>query len=304
MAKPPIKLSGLLKSGTVVAKTTAEPHLDLPAQPEVGRNLRQIAVHLIDANPMAPREVYTTTMVADRAEALRTQGQHDPIHVVPHPDVVGRFMIADGWTRVLACLEHKVLPELLAEVHADLSLEEAAWFGYQQNEERQQHCDLDRAVFYEKLIAKGSSANEVARRAKLSKTLMSFYRGYAKLPEDVLEIVRGYPDKFSANIVYQLAKLHEKCGLRRTVILTNRFANEDHTRAWLISQVQGYLNPTEHKAAAPSKQVRYSNGYFKQRGDVFEVSIAVTDERRSEFAAALEALLDTVGEKAEPLVES
>jgi len=259
-----------------------------------GRNQQMIAVDIIDPNPLAPREVYTPAMILDRAEALRTQGQHDAIHVIPHPEVPGRYIICDGWTRVLSCQYHKVLDALLAEIHLDITLQEAAWFGYQQNEERQQHCDLDRAMFYEKLIAAGESASEVSRRAKLSRTMMSFYRAYARLPEDVLEIIRQQPEKFGANAAYNLFKLYDKCGLRKTISLAAKYAAEDQPLRWLVNQVQALIDPAEHKSSAPLKHIRYANGYFKHRGDGFEVSIAVSPEKREAFAQALEDLLDTV----------
>jgi len=317
MAKSPPKLSGLVSIGAVVASTPIHELPDMPildafsetsesvailppsATPAAfnsGRNLQSISVHLIDPNPLAPREVYTAQMISSRADDLRTQGQHDPIHVTPNPAFPGRFIICDGWTRVRACTEHKVFDSLLAEIHIELSLEEAAWFGYEQNECRSMHCDLDRAMFYEKLIAAGESAVEIARRAKLSKTMMSFYRAYAKLPEDVIEIIRQNPGKFGANAAYQLYKLYEKCGVRKAVALAGKFAFEDQTVRWLTNQAQALLSPTTSKSIAPSKQIRYSNGFYKQRGDFFEVSIAVPSDKRVEFSNALEKLLDTVAE--------
>jgi len=317
MAKLPPKLSGLVSIGAVVASTPIHELPDMPILDTVsetsesvailppsatpaafnsGRNLQSISVHLIDPNPLAPREVYTAQMISSRADDLRTQGQHDPIHVTPNPAFPGRFIICDGWTRVRACTEHKVFDSLLAEIHIELSLEEAAWFGYEQNECRSMHCDLDRAMFYEKLIAAGESAVEIARRAKLSKTMMSFYRAYAKLPEDVIEIIRQNPGKFGANAAYQLFKLYEKCGVRKAVALAGKFAVEDQTVRWLTNQAQALLSPTTSKSVAPSKQIRYSNGFYKQCGDIFEVSIAVPSDKRVEFSKALEKLLDTVAE--------
>lgn len=296
------KLSGLLKMGAVVAPNEVAPiHDESQAgmnqggnSPFQSRNLQALAVTLIDPNPLAPREIYTSTMILERAEALRSQGQHDPIHVIPNPQFAGRYIIIDGWTRVLACIQHDVFPTLLAEIHTELTLEAAAWYGYEQNEERQQHCDLDRAFFYEKLIARGIPANEIARRAKLSKTLMSFYRAYSKLPEDVLEIIRASPNKFGANAVYQLWKLHEKCGVRKTVALAGKYAAEDQTYRWLSNQAQAFINPNAQNKLAPSRQIRYVNGYYKQRGDIFEIAITVADEHKKAFSDALEALLNTV----------
>lgn len=260
----------------------------------IERTLRQIPVALIDPNPLAPREVYTPQMIKDRAEALRTQGQHDPIHVIPNPGHEGRFIICDGWTRVQACLEHKVLDELLAEIHEDLTIEESAWFGYQQNEERQQQCDLDRALFFEKLIGAGESATEIAKRARISKTQMTFFRAFAKLPADVMDIVKTTPDRFGASSAYQISKVADRVGVRQAVRLAVKFAEERHPYTWLVNQAQLLVNPSEHKTPPPSKQVRFGNGFYKQRGDFFEVSIEVSADKRADFAHALEALLSTV----------
>lgn len=267
------------------------------AQLVLGRNLRKIRVDLIDPNPLAPREVYTPQMILDRAEALRTQGQHDPIHVIPHPEKEGRFVICDGWTRTLACIEHKVFDELLAEIHEELTLEESAWFGYQQNEEREQHCDLDRAMFYEKMLEQGVKAAEVARRAKLSKTNMTFFRSFARLPAEIIDLVKEEPTKFSATVSYQLLKLYEHSGLKKTLSLATKFSEENRTRAWLVSQIQSAMEKHEPKGPASSKQVRYANGYYKQRDNSFEVNIEVDPSKRREFADALEALIATVGKE-------
>ena len=328
MAKAPPKLSGLIKTGAVVPATPAHELADIPgpgasaplepyAPPAADeaptqeaqatavdshsrRNLTMLGVHLIDPNPLAPREIYTPEMILNRAEDLRAQGQHDPIHVIPNPNATGRFIICDGWTRVQACREHKVFESLLAEIHTEFGMQESAWFGYEQNEGRSQHCDLDRAMFYEKLIAAGESPAEVARRAKVSKTMMSFYRAYAKLPEDVLEIVRLHPHKFGATEAYQLAKLYDKAGIRKAVALANKYAAEDQPQRWLTNQVQALLNPIAHKAKTSGKTIRYANGVYKQRGDVFELVITVSAEQREAFAQGLEELLETAAIQPEP----
>jgi ParB family chromosome partitioning protein len=313
MAKAPPKLSGLIKTGAVVPATPVQELPDIPGPIErqapfplvesqgqvtqtailsIGQSLKMVDIHLIDPNPWAPREVYTAEMILNRAEDLRAQGQHDPIHVIPNLSVPGRFIISDGWTRVRACLEHKVFETLLAVVHTELSMQESGWFGYEQNEGRSQHCDLDRAMFYEKLIAAGESAAEIARRAKHSKTMMSFYRAYKKLPEDVLDVVRMHPNKFGATEAYQLAKLYDKAGVRKTVSLAGKYAAEDQTQRWLTNQIQALLNPNPHKAKAAGKTVRYTNGVYKQRGDLFELVITVSPEQREAFAQGLENLLE------------
>jgi ParB family chromosome partitioning protein len=272
----------------------------VPEVKAAGRVLRQIPVSLIDANPLAPREVYTPQMISERASDLREQGQHDPIHVIPNPAAIGRYIICDGWTRTQACLQHKVLDSLLAEIHEDLSLQEAAWFGYQQNEGRQQHCDLDRATFYEKMIDQGIPAAEISRKAGVSKSMMTFYRSYSRLPDDVLDIVRQNPQKIGATAAYQLFKLFERVGVRRTVALAMRFVADDQSVSWLTNQVQTLLHPEQKRAKIPSKVQRFSNGQYKQYGTRFELNLEVEDAtKRAAFADALEKLISTVGEVAE-----
>lgn len=309
-AKKQYKLSGLIKSGAV-RPSDAEPFEIQSSDLEVGednalssqsggREMKLIPVSLIDANPLAPREVYTPSMIRDRADALRTQGQHDPIHVIPNPENLGRYIICDGWTRVLACRDHQVMGDLLAEVHKDMTLEQSAWFGYQQNEEREQHCDLDRALFFEKLISAGESVTEVAKKAHVSKSHMTSFRAFSKLPTDVIEIIKSDPKKFGANAAYQIHKIYDRVGTKHAARLAVKFATENHTYAWLVNQVQSMTEPRQTKPTTSTKQVRYTNGFYKQKGDSFEVSIVVDSAKRARFAADLEELLSTVANEEQP----
>ena len=295
MTRPPSGPSRSLED--VLREHELDGHVTAKTEEASERKYRKIDISLIDPNPLAPREIYTAEMVRDRANALLTQGQHDPIHVIPNPDEPGRFIICDGWTRVQACRDHQVMRELLAEVHEDMSLEESAWFGYQQNEEREQHCDLDRAMFYEKLIGAGESATEVARKAGLSKQHMTSFRAYSKLPVDVLEIVRSDPKRFGANAAYQILKVYERVGVKQAVRLAAQFAEESRTYSWLVSQVHALAEPRHARNATASRQIRYTNGFYKQKGDAFEVSIVVSPEKRAKFALELESLLSSVAEE-------
>lgn len=265
-------------------------------RPEPGHSERtRISVSLVDPNPQAPRWLYTPAMIKARADDLRSQGQHDPIHVIPNPNEPGRYMIADGWTRVQACRDHKVLDELWAEVHYDLSPEEAAWFGYQQNEGRQQHCALDRAMFYAKKIADGESAAEIARRTGVSEGLISQYKSFARLPAELLEIVKEHPDRFGVAAGHQIYQLYDAKGLRKAIIQAEEFAVADHSVLWLKKQVQAAIRPEARPPVVPFKRQVFSNGHYKQCNNEFEVVISVIDpEKRASFAASLEALLATV----------
>jgi ParB family chromosome partitioning protein len=307
--KPP-KLSGLLKAGMITPSAgyddtsshpqahdeeTGNPPIPAdPIAPESGRIFRKIPVALIDENIYGPRVVYTHDMILNRAEELRTQGQHDPIHLIPNPDIPGRYIIADGWTRVQACIQHGVLDELLAEIHPHLNPEQAGWFGYQQNEGRNQHTDYDRAMFFIKMIENGETASEVAIKANISKTAMSFFMAFRDLPEDLLLIVREHPVKFGSTAAYYLSKLYKHAGAKKAVAIALRFSEGEHPIRWLVNQVQSITTPLTSKQATTKKTIRYANGYLKERVDGFELVISVPDDKREAFSTALETLLDTV----------
>jgi ParB family chromosome partitioning protein len=316
MAKSPPKFSGLVRAGAFVPATgesnlpdfpaavTPQSPSPLPASQDesrtAGRDIREIDVELIDPNPLAPREVYTAEMILTRADELMAQGQHDPIHVIPNPGVPGRYIICDGWTRVQACRMHHVLDKLLAEIHQNLTLEQSAWFGYEQNEGRSQHTDLDRAMFFAKLLAAGETQVEIARRTKISPQLMSILMSYRRLPVNVLDVVRTQPQKFSSNAAYHLARLNESVGSERTLALALQFAHENRSIRWLTNQVRLCISPAVAiKPTVTAKTIRYTHGVFTQRGDHFDLSISVPQEHRDEFAAELEALLSKVALEAE-----
>ena len=260
------------------------------------KTLVSIPVFLIDPSPLPPREIYTPEMIKDRALDLHNQGQHDPIHVTPNPKHLGRFIIIDGWTRVRACVDHSVLTELFAEVHNDLTTEQAAWYGYHQNEGRTQHCDYDRAAFYERLIATGISQADILRGARLSTSAMSRYRAFAKLPQEIIALIVEQPLKFGAAAADLLAKLYVKQGLRRALALAHQFAEENKPVRWLANEIQAIVCPKAPKKADTLKRVAYANGHYRRTDSTFEISMRVPPDKQNEFAAALEALLDSVAE--------
>lgn len=276
-----------------------------------GRRLVHLAVDLIDSHPLAPREIYTERMIRERADDLRAQGQHDPIHVIPNPDTPGRYIICDGWTRVQACRVHGALDTLLAEIHEGLSLREAAWFGYEQNEGREQQSDYDRAMFHEKLLADGETAEELARRGGFHKSMMTFLRAYAKLPAGVLDLVRAHPQKFGSRVAYELHRLHEACGEAAALELATEFAThpDDLPVRWLLDRVRELraqtreAAPAEKKAAPawPAHQVYDSaeaRGYYRRRDGRIQLSLQLAPQHREAFAQGLEQLLKTLGEPA------
>ena len=258
-----------------------------------GRDIHTILLELIDENPYAPREVYSPDVLLERAESLRTNGQYEVIHVIPHPEHRERFMIADGWTRVTACRTHKVGDSLAAQIHHDMSPMQAAWLGYNQNESRAQHCDLDRAFFFDKMYSQGLTQSEIAKRTGISQTQLSFYTAFRKLPEETLQIVRMQPERFPAYIAQNLAKVARKVSEDKASSLASIFATNGQSVNWMINQCALLLDqePRSPLKQKVGKVFRYSNGVLRQKGVKFDLSLEVEEDEQADFTKALDELL-------------
>jgi len=324
MARIPPKLSGLVKSGAVVATepvqgladfqssaTAGKAGILLRAQaqdlgysaavdllPPAAHSVQFIAVDLIDPNPLAPRTVYTPEMIQARADDLRTQGQHDPIHVTPNPDKPGRYIICDGWTRVQACLVHGTLKTLRAEIHHDLTGVDSALFGYQQNEGRKQHCDLDRAMFFEKLKATGLSAVQVSTLTGIPENRLSMYKALASLPALVLQQIEKSSELFGYNAGAQLARLcpangaDSDPGVVKAARIAEAFAAGDKTFKWLKAQVESYLVHKPRTVLRMGANFRFPEGFLRGRGDTVQLELRIeTPERQSSLLEELRFFL-------------
>lgn len=324
MARIPPKLSGLVKSGAVVATEPVQCLADFQSsatagkagillraqaqdlgysaavdlQPPAANSVQFIAVDLIDPNPLAPRTVYTPEMIQARADDLRTQGQHDPIHVTPNLDKPGRYIICDGWTRVQACLVHGTLKTLRAEIHPDLTGVDSALFGYQQNEGRQQHCDLDRAMFFEKLKATGLSAVQVSTLTGIPENRLSMYKALASLPVLVLQQIEKSPELFGYNAGAQLARLcpanaaDSDPGVVKAARIAEAFAAGDKTFKWLKAQVESYLAHKPRSVLRTGANFRFPEGFLRGRGDTVQLELRIeTPERQSSLLEELRSFL-------------
>jgi ParB family transcriptional regulator, chromosome partitioning protein len=313
MARIPPKLSGLIKSGAVVAVDPVQRLADIslpmavetsqtfhiPSRDEAGvagsharRMVRDIEIELIDPNPLAPRSIYTAEMIQARANDLQAQGQHDPIHVTPNPEAPGRYIICDGWTRVQACRVHGTFKTLRAEIHPELKGVDSAIFGYQQNEGRKQHNDYDRAQFFEKLKASGLSAAEISRLTGIPENRLSMYKALARLPAIVLQQVQKAPERFGYNAGAQLARLcsadvpQSDPGVMRAAELAEAYSAGDRSFKWLKSHCDAFLTHKPRVQSQAGMSLRYREGYLRGRGDTLQL------ELRLETAEQQQALLE------------
>ena len=258
-----------------------------------GREIILVDLHKVHQNPLGPRSIYHNSDVLQMADALKEQSQHDPIHIRPHPELAGEFMIVDGWTRTLATLQHGDKHELIAEVHRDLDDVGAAWYGFQQNEERNEHHDIDRAFFFKKLIESGAAKDqsEISKLAKIEKGNLVKYFAFIDLPEELLDIAKEFPEKISYNAAYQIKLLNEKSGIKKAIEITSKFVEEKQTFKWLIAQVQAADKKHEPRIRATVHMKFNNGGYFKNLDNKFEVKVVIPHDKQEMFAKEMESLL-------------
>jgi ParB family chromosome partitioning protein len=260
----------------------------------------EISLDLIDPNPFAPRTIYTPAMLKSRADEIRDQGQRDPIHVIKNPDAPGRYIIADGWTRVQGCIEHNGASKLVARVHNGLSVQDAAWLGYQQNEEREQLTDYDRAAFFASMQDQGMSTREIAAMTSVSQSTVVQFSSFKKLDPDVLEVVLQSPSTFGYSVAFQLLKAQTRLGVNKAVQLAKSIAEGKLSRRGLqdlIAKIEAQGGEVEERPKpAPSAILKFNGGRFVRKGNAFSMHIEIEEEKIQSFEEEFKALLSKYAE--------
>lgn len=253
-----------------------------------------VDVRLIEQNANPPRLLYSAEAIDSLAESIEQDGQRDPVHLIPHPTREGRFIIGDGWTRVQAIRSRSLNDnKVLARIHLGLSEEEAAWLGYSQNEDRSQLTDYDKAAYYSSWHAQGRSWEDIAQKAGVSKTLMSFYSAFSKLPADVALLAKLNPQKITANVASILCRAATLKGDIAALRLATQFIEGDHPRKWLESHVESMTVERKRSHNAIRYQKAYGDGFYKQRADgQVEAKLFIEPERLDDFNEKFGRLLD------------
>ncbi len=251
----------------------------------------------IHKNKFPPREQYNDTAIQEIADSIEKSGQRDAIHVIPHPEKPGSFIIGDGWTRVQAIRVRNLQDlKVKAIVHEELTEEEVAWLGYEENEQRTQHTDFDRAMFYKKWRDVGWTWEMLSKSTKIPVGTLYPYGNYDRLDPDLLDFAKRFPQKMSVNAVTQLNKIAEAKGRDFAVDLCKVFIENDHPFKWLKEKAQVACANPEKKQARKSSQVkfhrRYASGYFRQRSDgQVEIVGTIPQAKLEEFNAMMDKFL-------------
>ena len=274
---------------------------------------------LIDQNAFPPRTFYLDENIKQIADSMLESGQRDAIHVIPNNGRPGRYIIGDGWTRVLATRSYNINDnKVLAKVHHDLTEEEASWLGYSQNKDRTPPTDLDLATYYKKWFDNGTAWDDIANRAGISKSLMSYFASFHKLDTEILSLIKAAPQRFTANAAYHLSRLQLQAGSEAALSMANRFLLDEQSVRQLKAQVDDALDRAGRKKNVRGNdnkvmlQRAFPGGHFRQRKNgLVEMSATVPEERINYFNSKLEELLkevllssDTAQEGERPIKET
>lgn len=274
--KPPKKLSvsALLKQklqegpGTTSAPVTSLPPADeglssigeamagiQTMDEDADAPIKLVPVDLIDPNPLAQRTIYTDEVLLEIATSLKENLQRDPIHVRPNPEVPGRFIIWDGWTRVLAIRkfgeEFDLPARVEARVHKNLNELEACVQGYFQNDERHPPTEYDRGMLFFKLKnERGLSSAEIVEKFKIkSKSDLTYYLAFGDLPDAVLPIAMANAATFGRSLAYYIAGACKNHGTEVGVQLMNLLYPADGSAGIGREQLLTLIEQLDTKAA-------------------------------------------------------
>lgn len=264
----------------------------------------EIEVSLLDPNPCPCRTIYPDEVVQNMANLLSSDGQRDPIHVMPNPLAPGRYLVCDGWTRALSCKVHKVLEKLWSCVHTDLTTAESSWFGFDQNEQRRAHFHVDRGLFFSRRIAEGDRPAHISERSGFTRPVVSQLLAFGKLDPKLLDKVKEYPAKFSYNCASVLLKAQTSCELtpaymEDVLAICDEFGKEDRTFKWLSSNLDRLtkLQAQKHPAPAqtkpePERTLRYPNGFVKIKGKQVDFQFQIGDGSVDDFITDVRNLFE------------
>lgn len=208
----------------------------------------------IDPPTISQRQAYPREMVDQMATAIRRQahgkpsildGQIHPVVVVPHPDVSGRYVMVDGFTRFQAFRDHFLSDEIKATIRHGLSDAEAFAMAYAANVDRNGTTDFDRGMALTEAFKQNwyKDRADAASSLGIDKVTVSGLLAFAEFPDPLLELIRTEPSRFSHNFAYKLQTLLNKnASIEEVVELATKI--KDAKISWkkfsqVVSEYQG-----------------------------------------------------------------
>ncbi len=178
-----------------------------------------IDLDLIDPPTIPQRRQYTDEMVNLIAQDVRKNGHGDnlsgqihPVVVMPSDSTPGRFVMVDGFTRYMAFKQHYLAPKIKAIIRSDLDAKAAFKVALSANIARNSVTDYDTGMAMYEALRDGTykDHNDIANDNGMSLTTVSGLIAFSDLPDEVHELIKHAPQRFSYNFAARLKSLYNK----------------------------------------------------------------------------------------------
>jgi ParB family transcriptional regulator, chromosome partitioning protein len=193
-----------------------------PVQPE---HVTEVAIDLIDANPLQPRRVFEKGRLDELAQSIRTNGIIQPL-VVRKADDRYQLIAGERRWRAARLAEIAMVPIVVREIPEDRLLEVTLI----ENIQREDLNPVETAHAFNSMMQQlNLSAEEVGRRTgKDRSTIINFVR-LLQLPKDILDLLAEH--KLSAGHARALLTLP-------TAELQREVAERASAQGWNVRQTE------------------------------------------------------------------
>lgn len=165
----------------------------------MGRQIVKIPIDSIDRDETQPRKLFPDDELKAMALNIETVGLQDPIHVSPHPEKAGRYILFDGECRLRA---HKISEKLMGIGTIEAIIKENDSEGLSEYEQGRRHAMqtaknsvriqmsfIERADSYRVSKEKGVTTKELANIHGLPEKTIIRDIAISEMPESVRKAV-------------------------------------------------------------------------------------------------------------------
>lgn len=228
---PPARPSALLDE---LVSETPELLARLDAPPAADTPVPLLPISDIAPDPRQPRRHIRKETLEALAQDIRRVGVLQPVVVRPAPDWNG-YLLVFGERRYRAALQAG-LTHLPALVRRDLSDTEVLEMQWQENSQREDIDDIDKALHLKRWKeTRGFSWTEMADMIHLSRRHLLRMQQMAEMPDAILELVRE--KQLTPSHLYQIARVD-------TPQEQQRLAQEAASQRWSVQRLRQAIQQT------------------------------------------------------------
>src|SRR5271166_4006486 len=155
-----------------------------------GETIIELDPAIVDPSFVGDRMPATADTLANLIEAIREQGQLNPILVRPHPEAAGRFQVAFGHRRLLAVSS---LGRPIKAVVRNLTDVQLVIAQGQENHERKDLSYIEKALFAYRLNERFSRTTIMAALSIYKSDLSNMLSVVGKIPADIIDAIGPAP---------------------------------------------------------------------------------------------------------------